>query len=97
MTQVKLLNGPCDPRLVDMVITWDADLIAIRPMPFGVHDIYKVVDRFEDRGETPYATAEYQYTDGGRPDVEKYRAAVLKFGAGRAFRVKRQKKAEIVH
>lgn len=90
---MRLLNGPCDPRDVDMKVSVDAVLVLVRPMPFELDDEYVVTDRFEEQGELTYATGEYQRTIGPRKQIDAYRKALGRLGAGRAFRVKREKKA----
>ncbi len=88
---MRLLNGPCDPRDVEMPVTVDAETIGVRPMPFEVSDIYVVTDRFIEQGEMLVGTAEYQRTLGPRKQIDAYRKALGRLGAGRAFRVKREK------
>lgn len=91
MTAMKLLNGPCDPRAIDMVVTADAKLVSIRPMPFECHDVYTVTDRFVEDGKVIAATGEYLYTDGARKHLDAYRRALVRLGTSRAFRVKKAK------
>lgn len=94
MTRVKLLNGPCDPREIDMVVTEDATELKIRPMPYDCYDIYQVTDRFVQHGDVIAATGEYVRTEGVRRQIDQYRRVITRLGAGRAFRVKRTVKKE---
>lgn len=91
MTAMKLLNGPCDPRAVDMLVTAEAETVSIRPIPFECRDIYKVVDRFVDDGTVTAATGTYWYTEGPRKQIDAYRRALARLGTSRAFAVKRTK------
>lgn len=91
MTAMKLLNGPCDPRAIDMVVTADAASVGIRPMPYTCYDVYRVTDRFVDDGDVIAATGEYLYTDGPRLQIDMYRKTLARLGTSRAFRVKRGK------
>lgn len=95
MTKVKLLNGPCDPRDVEMLVSLDAQTLSVRPMPFLIDDIYVVTDRFVDGETLSHVTAEYLHTVGPRPQVEKYRKEIARVGSGRAFRVKRAREGRI--
>ena len=90
MAKVRLLNGPCDPREVEMPVAVDADAVLVRPVPFHCSDVYAVMDRFIDNDIVYVATCEYLHTDGARRQTDAYRKALLKIGAGRAFRLKRQ-------
>lgn len=89
LTKLRLLNGPCDPREVEVAVAVDASVVHIRPMPFGCVDIYVISDRFIDGGELLVATGEYLYTDGPRGQRDAYRKALVRVGAGRAFRIKK--------
>lgn len=91
MTKVLLKNGPCDPRDIEMNVTDDATLVRVRPLPFGVQDVYAVVDRFVDDETLTHATGEYLYTEGPRPQVDAYRKKLVSIGTGRAFLVKRKR------
>lgn len=90
-TKVRLLNGPCDPRDVEMNVTTDAEALRVRPAPFQVYDVYAVVDRFIDHDALTHATGEYLYTEGARPQVDAYRKKLVQLGTGRAFLVKRKR------
>jgi hypothetical protein len=94
MTDVLLLNGPCDPRRVTMVVTTDATEIHVRPEPFGCHDVYILVDRRTARDMVTEATAEYLHTVGPQPQIHAYRKRIARFGTGRAFKVKRGRSAD---
>lgn len=94
---MRLLNGPCDPRDIEMKVSVDAKTITVRPMPFELADEYVVTERFVDNGEVLAATAEYQRTIGARKQVDAYRKALGRLGAGRAFKVKRTVAKEQVH
>lgn len=87
-TSVKLLNGPCDPRVVAMPVAVDAQALWVRPMPFQVHDVYAVTDTFIEHEQVTHATGEYLYSEGPRPQLNAYRKALTRIGAGRAFKVK---------
>ena len=97
MATVLLRNGPCDPRTVEMIVTPDADALTIRPVPFACQDVYAVVDRFTEHDEVTHATGEYLYTLGARQDRDRYRRALGRIGAGRAFLVKTEQQASRVH
>lgn len=97
MSQVRLVNGPCDPRWVEMSVTVDAETVSVRPMPFNCHDVYAVTDRLSENGTVTAATADYLFTDGARKDVDAYRRALVKLGTRRAFMLKRHGKARRVH
>lgn len=93
MSKVRLLNGPCDPRDVEMPVSLDAQSLSVRPMPFDVHDVYVVTDTFIEHEAVAHATGEYVYTEGKRPQLNAYRTALVKIGAGRAFKVKPKRRA----
>lgn len=97
LTKMRLLNGPCDPRDVEMKVSLDAKTVTVRPMPFDLQDEYVITERFVDNGEVLAATAEYQRTLGPRKQTDAYRKALGRLGAGRAFKVKRTVAKEIVH
>lgn len=96
MTKIKLLNGPCDPRDVEMSVTTDADAVFVRQMPFEVQDVYLVIDKFVEDGAVVLATGEYSHTTGTRQQLNAYRKALARIGAGRAFAMKR-KAGLVVH
>ena len=80
-----------------MSVTTDAQFVFVRPMPFDCHDVYRVTDRFIDQEIVTHATGEYVYTDGARPERERYRKQLIRIGAGRGFKVKSEKQAHGVH
>lgn len=88
---MRLVNGPCDPRAIEMVVTADAETVAIRPMPFECRDVYKVTDRFIEDGTVTAATGTYWYTEGPRRAIDQYRRTLARLGTSRAFAVKRTK------
>lgn len=90
MTKIQLKNGPCDPREVEMSVTPDADAVFVRQMPFDVRDVYLVVDKFVEDGSVVIAVGEYSHTEGTRTQVNAYRQALTRIGAGRAFAIKRR-------
>lgn len=93
MTKVRLLKGPCDPRDVEMLVSDDAESLSVRPMPFDVYDVYVLTERFREGTAILVATAEYTHTTGSRPQLDAYRRALAKLGTGRAFALKRPKRA----
>ncbi len=91
MTTIRLLNGPCDPRELQMLVSVDADAVYVRPVPFDCHDVYLVIDKFVEDNQVTVATGEYLHTTGTRRQLDAYRQQLARIGAGRAFKVKREK------
>ena len=90
MASVRLLNGPCDPRDVEMSVSPDAEQVYIRPMPFPCEDVYAITDTFREGDVLSHATGTYQYTTGTRASLDQYRRALARLGTGRAFAMKRR-------
>lgn len=88
---MKLVNGPCDPREIDMHVSADADAVFVRPIPFDVQDVYAVTDRFMDNTHVTVATGEYLHTTGTRKNIDAYRQQLGRLGMWRAFKVKRER------
>lgn len=80
-----------------MKVSIDAETVSIRPVPFDLEDEYVITERFVDDGDILVATAEYCRTLGPRKQVDAYRKALGRIGAGRAFKVKRALAKEIMH
>lgn len=91
MTKIRLLNGPCDPREIEMTVTVDADAVFVRPVPFDCQDVYAVTDKFIEDNQVTVATGEYLHTIGARKQTDAYRRQLARISSARAFLVKREK------